>query len=93
MLLGMNRGRYFLMTGQKILAQEALQLGVVSEVLEPERLLARAWELAADIEKKPAAALRGTRLALTQHLKKRLLEELGHGLALEGLGAVAYHAP
>jgi enoyl-CoA hydratase/carnithine racemase len=93
MLLGMNRGRYFLMTGQKILAQDALQLGVVSEVLEPERLLARAWELAAEIEKKPAAALRGTRLALTQHLKKRLLEELGHGLALEGLGAVAYHAP
>ena len=93
MLLGINRARYFLMTGQKLSAQEALQLGVVSEILRPEQLLARAWELAADLEKKPAAALRGTRLALTQHLKKRLLEELGHGLALEGLGLIAHRAP
>lgn len=93
MLLGINRARYFLMTGQKLSAQDALQLGVVSEILRPEQLLARAWELAADLEKKPAAALRGTRLALTQHLKKRLLEELGHGLALEGLGAIAHRAP
>lgn len=93
MLLGINRARYFLMMGQKIPAPDALRLGVVSEVLEPDELLARAWELAAELEKKPAAALRGTRLALTQHLKKRLLDELGHGLALEGLGAVAARAP
>ena len=93
LLLGINRARYFLMTGQKLTAQEALQLGVVSEVLKPEQLLERAWVLAADLEDKPAAALRGTRIALTQHLKKRLLDELGHGLALEGLGAVAHSAP
>jgi enoyl-CoA hydratase/carnithine racemase len=77
MLLGINRARYFLMTGQKLSAQDALQLGVVSEILQPDQLLARAWELAADLGRKPVAALRGTRLALTQHLKKRLLEELG----------------
>ena len=33
MLLGLNRGRYFLLTGQTIDAQKALELGVVSEVL------------------------------------------------------------
>jgi enoyl-CoA hydratase/carnithine racemase len=93
MLLGINRARYFLMTGQKLSAQDALQLGVVGEVLQPDQLLARAWEIAADFESKPAAALRGTRLALTQHLKRRLLEELGYGLALEGLGAIANRAP
>ena len=33
LLLGQNRGRYFLLTGQILSAQQALDLGVVSEVL------------------------------------------------------------
>ncbi len=33
LLLGMNRARYFLFTGQKIAAQEARELGLVAEVL------------------------------------------------------------
>jgi enoyl-CoA hydratase/carnithine racemase len=46
LILGPNRGRYFLLTGQKLSTQEALALGVVNEVLPRERLLPRAWELA-----------------------------------------------
>ena len=36
--------RYFLLTDQKLSAQEALQMDVVSEVLAADRLLPRAWE-------------------------------------------------
>ena len=89
MLLGVNRARYFLMTGQRLTAQQACDLGVVAEVLPPDKLLARAWELAADLERKPPAALRNTRAALTHHIKKRLLEELDHGLALEAVAVLA----
>jgi enoyl-CoA hydratase/carnithine racemase len=85
MLLGPNRGRYFLLTGQRIGAREAHSLGVVSEVLPPGELEARSWELAAAIAGKPEAVLRGTRAALNYTLRKRVLEELGCGLALEGL--------
>ena len=46
MLLGLNRGRYFLLTGQTIDAPKALELGLVSEVLPREELLPRAWALA-----------------------------------------------
>ena len=42
LVLGINRGRYFLLTGQKLSAQEAQTLGVVNEVLPPERLPSRA---------------------------------------------------
>ena len=42
-LLGLNRGRYFLLTGQTLNARQALDLGLVSEVLPRQRLLARAW--------------------------------------------------
>ena len=87
MLLGPNRGRYFLLTGQRLTADEARDLGVVAEVLPPDQLAARAWELARDLARQPRTALRYARVAMTQHLKRRLLEDLGYGLALEGLGA------
>ena len=46
MLLGMNRGRYFLLTGQAIEADEAKQLGLVNEVMPQSELIGRAWVLA-----------------------------------------------
>lgn len=89
-LLGPNRGRYFLLTGQKLDAQEALRLGVVNEVLPREALLDRAWELAAKLDRQDDTTLRYTRVALTQDLKRAVLDDVGYGLALEGLGAHAY---
>jgi enoyl-CoA hydratase/carnithine racemase len=88
-LLGPNRGRYFLLTGQRISAQEALQLGVVNEVLPLEGLLDRAWELATELTKQADTTLRYTRVVLTQQLKRLLLDHVGYGLALEGLNAYA----
>ena len=89
LLLGLNRGRYFLLTGQRISAKEAQSLGVVSEVLPADELMARAWELARDLARQPRTTLRYTREALTAPLKRMLLESIPYGLALEGLGAHA----
>jgi enoyl-CoA hydratase/carnithine racemase len=85
MLLGPNRGRHFLMTGREISAQQALDLGVVAEIVPDEALMQRAREIAADLARKPALALRYARVALTRELRQRLHAELGYGLALEGL--------
>jgi enoyl-CoA hydratase/carnithine racemase len=52
LVLGINRGCYFLLTGQKLSAQEALNWGVVNEVLPREQLLPRAWELAEQLIKR-----------------------------------------
>ena len=87
MLLGANRGRYFLLTGQSIPAAEAQRLGLVAEVLPPDALLPRAWELAAQIAQQSDLVLRYTRVATTQHIKRQMQELLGYGLALEGLGS------
>src|SRR5439155_14342142 len=89
LLLGVNRGRYFLLTGQKLSAREAQTLGVVNEVVPRERLLSRAREIAEEIVKRPTLAIRYARVALTQQLKRAMLDNLGYGLAMEGLGALS----
>ena len=87
MLLGMNRGRYFLLTGQAIAADEAKQLGLVNEVMPQSELVGRAWVLAEQLAQQSDLVLRYTRVATTQYIKRLMQDILGYGLALEGLGS------
>ena len=89
LLLGWNRGRYFLLTGERLEARRALELGLVAEVLPRERLLPRARELAAQLLRQPELTLHYTRLLFARQLRDQLERYLGYGLALEGLGANA----
>ncbi|MEV5848606.1 enoyl-CoA hydratase/isomerase family protein [Streptomyces sp. NPDC051985] len=88
-LLGPNRGRYFLLAGSHIHADEALRLGLVGEVVEADALLDRAYELARKIAGYPAMNVRYTRDLLTRRLRRTMQEELDYGLALQGLAYVA----
>jgi enoyl-CoA hydratase/carnithine racemase len=85
MVLGFNRGRYFLMTGQILSARELHALGVVNEVLPPAELMPRAWELARKLNQASDLALRYTRRALNQELRVHMRAALDQGLAIEGL--------
>jgi enoyl-CoA hydratase/carnithine racemase len=85
MLLGPNRGRYFLLTGQRLSAQDALRLGVVGEVLPADQLLPRAREHANRLAKLPSRMLRHTRTVLVRDLRRRLRDELELGLAVEAM--------
>ncbi len=90
MLLGLNRGRYFLLTGQELSATEAVARGVVNEVMPQAALLTRAWELARLIRARPALTVRLTREAMLMQVKRAMLDQLPYGLALEGLAACDY---
>ncbi|WP_018262228.1 enoyl-CoA hydratase/isomerase family protein [Methylobacterium sp. WSM2598] len=85
LLMGLNRGRYFLLTGQKVSAEEARAMGLVAEVLPSDRLLGRARELARLLLQQPKLVRRYTRIALTEELRSRMQGLLAYGLALEGM--------
>jgi enoyl-CoA hydratase/carnithine racemase len=85
LLMGLNRARYFLLTAQKLSAKEALDLGLVNEVLPRPALLPRAWELARLLLQQPELNRRYTRILLTEQLRRQMHDLLGYGLALEGL--------
>src|SRR2546427_7044752 len=88
LLLGWNRGRYFLLTGQTLDAAKALELGLVNELMPRADLLPRAWALAEQLAQRPTLLLRYTRVLFTQPLKRQLIDHLGYGLALEGMSVV-----
>jgi enoyl-CoA hydratase/carnithine racemase len=85
MLLGINRARYFMLTGQIIGAKEAKELGLVAELMPREKLMPRAWELAEQLAQKNDLLLRYTRITLIQPLKKWMEQEVMYHLALESL--------
>lgn len=88
-ILGQNRGRYFLLTGEKIDAKRAMELGIVSEVLSRDALIPRAEELARRMLKRPRLIRRYARQIMVHEMKQRMLNHVAYGLALEGLSVAA----
>lgn len=89
-LLGLNRGRYFLLTGEKIYAEEAKRLGIVAEVMPRDKLQDRAQALADKLAQQNDIVLRHTRAVIVQKLRKQILDLLPFGLsAMWGAGAVS----
>jgi len=84
-LLGPIRGSRFLLTGQVLDAKEALELGVVNEVVPRAELLPRAWAVAEEIAGRPVMARRYARLLLTHEMKRLMHDQLSYGLVAEGL--------
>ena len=90
MLIGMNRARYLMYTGQVLDATQARDLGLVNEVLPPPDLLPRAHELARQLLQVPELTRRLTRRAFGAVIKQQLQAALPYGAALEGLAAANY---
>jgi enoyl-CoA hydratase/carnithine racemase len=82
-LLGANRGRYLALTHELLDAHEAKAAGLVGEVLPPDRLEERAWELARLLAGKGQQVLRNTRLAVIRPLRRAYDDGLVHGFGLQ----------
>lgn len=88
MLLGPNRARYFLLMGEEIGAEEAKRLDIVGELVPHDQLMDRAWAIARELLQRPPRALRYSRHLLTREIRRKMIDELGYGMMLEGMALI-----
>ncbi|MCP5068789.1 MAG: hypothetical protein GY946_19685 [bacterium] len=69
LLMGVNRAKYFLMTGDQISGEEAEKMGLVNFLVEDEQLMERALELADRFAAGPGCAISASKVAINQYIK------------------------
>jgi methylglutaconyl-CoA hydratase len=70
--VGEKQARDLLLTGRIIHADEARRMGLINEIVEPDRLLERAGELAAQLMENSPVSLAYTKRLLNQHARAEL---------------------
>jgi len=70
--VGEKQARDLLLTGRIFAADEAARMGLISEVVTPEKLMSRTRELAALLMENSSASLRATKQLLTDHARAEL---------------------
>jgi methylglutaconyl-CoA hydratase len=71
-LVGEKQARDLLLTGRIIGAEEAARMGLINEMVAPEKLMLRARELAALLMENSPASLRATKQLLSDHARAEL---------------------
>jgi enoyl-CoA hydratase/carnithine racemase len=84
---GTARAKWLLWTGERIDAQTALQWGVVSEVVAHDRAVERGIEIARGLAAKPPLYRSLQKQTLNVNLRRRIIQDVPFGMALEGLTA------
>lgn len=75
-VMSLPAAKRYLLTGDKIRAEEAYRIGLASEVCRPEELMPRALKLAARLAAQPVRALQDTKRAINTHLERQLVGAL-----------------
>lgn len=88
-LLGVKRAAYALLTGEAISAQQALEWGMVNEVLPRDQLIDRAYTIADHIMSQPRVTRRLTTQIIRRPWKQRIVSDLDGGFGIQMFGHVA----
>ncbi|MGH7960572.1 MAG: enoyl-CoA hydratase-related protein [Candidatus Binatia bacterium] len=84
LLMGVNRAKYFLMTGDRISAEEAERLGLVNFVVDDAELMPKAKAIAERLAGGPARAISASKVPINKYLKMVSNLVLPLSLSLEG---------
>jgi enoyl-CoA hydratase/carnithine racemase len=77
------RAKQYLLTGDRLGAYEAVELGLANFVVPGEQLLDEALVFAHRLAAQPPQAVQETKAILNQHLRANAVRALGYGLATE----------
>lgn len=84
-LVGEGKSMELILTGRQVKADEALAIGLVNEVVEPEKLMERALEMANNIAEKSPVALQYAKEAVKTAARANLREGLEREIDLFAL--------
>jgi len=74
--IGEKHARDLLLTGRIIAADEAYRMGLINEIVPPEKLMERARELAAQLMENSPASLTSTKRLLSDHARQELDKQI-----------------
>lgn len=77
------RAKQYLLTGDRLSASEAVELGLANFAVPAEQLMDDALAYAHRLAAQPAQAVQETKAILNQHLRANAVRSLGYGLASE----------
>jgi enoyl-CoA hydratase len=83
LLMGMLRAKEYLLTSERIPAEQAVTLGLANRTVPGERLLAEALKVAEKLAAQPPQALQSTKRALNMHVKRAVAGVLEYALSEE----------
>jgi len=81
--VGLLRAKQYLMTGDRISPEVAVELGRATRVVPADTLMDEALTLARKLAALPPQAVQDTKVVLNQHLRMAAVTSLGFGLAAE----------
>jgi|1186.fasta_scaffold00825_4 enoyl-CoA hydratase len=81
--VGLLRAKQYLLTGDRISAEVAVELGLATRVVPADSLMDEALALARKVAALPPQAVQDTKAVLNQHLRMAAVTSLGFGLAAE----------
>lgn len=87
LLMGLNRAKEYLMTGDALTASEAERLGLVNHCVPGDQVLPQALALARRLAKGPTSAIRFNKMLVNKTLEERFVHLSDLGFAVEGVGA------
>lgn len=83
--VGLDKASELIFTGDILSAEQALEFGIISLIVEPEQLMPEALTLAARIAANPARSLRLAKLLLREGQQQRLSDVLELSAAFQGM--------
>jgi enoyl-CoA hydratase/carnithine racemase len=89
---GLMKAKKYILTGEKLSAEEAERIGLITEVVDTGESLRRATEIAKRLASLRPEAVQATKRLLNQWLKTALSPVFEHGLALEFMLFPEHHA-
>ena len=78
-VIGAAASNYVLLTGDRISPEQAMQFGIVTEVLEPDRLIPRAAEIAELIASNAPLSIQGTKQVAQSWRKAKMTDSMAVG--------------